>query len=235
MTSACQMLRTDVGVNEAYVRLGAPSRVVLPQAACFDGLFTVMRAASTSSPNFAAAARRLMTVLAEETIAQLPSQRVAVETCTGSFVGLKLPDASEVCCVSIVRSGDAFLECVRNVWPAVSVGKILVQRDETTARPHFFFSKLPPAVSSKHILLVDPVLATGGSAVCAIRCLVAAGVDPNKILLVCVVGVKRGIVAVLEAFPDVKIVLAALDDGLDERFRIVPGLGDFGDRFFGTE
>lgn len=148
-----------------------------------------------------------MTVLAEEAIGQLPSQRIAVETCTGSFTGLKLPDASEACVVSNVRAGDALLECVRNVWPAVSVGKILIQRDETTARPRLFYSKFPPAIAVKHVLLVDPVLATGGSAVCAVRCLVSGGVDPSKILLVCVVGVKRGIVAVLEAFPKVKIVL----------------------------
>lgn len=221
--------------NAVFQRIGGSSKLTVLDCACFRPLFSKMRAAATPSPEFASAARRLMTVLAEEAVARLPSRAETVKTPCGEYQGVVTMDASEVCAVSIMRAGDSLLESIRGIWPAVSVGKILIQRDEETALPRLFYTKLPPGIASKWVMLLDPMLATGGSAVQAIKCIVDAGVPPSRIMLVTVVVAMQGVITVLEAYPDVQIVTAALDAGLNEKAYIVPGLGDFGDRFYGTD
>mmetsp|Transcript_3525 Transcript_3525/g.8922 ORF Transcript_3525/g.8922 Transcript_3525/m.8922 type:complete len:217 (+) Transcript_3525:48-698(+) len=205
------------------------------QSSALQHLFTVIRDEDTPHPVFAEHARRLTRILAEEGIAQLPKTRRTVMTPCGEYAGVDLPDPSSVCAVSIVRAGDALLEAVRDVWPSLAVGKILIQRDEETATPDLYYCKLPPRIENKFVLLLDPMLATGGSANLAIRKLTAAGVNPNRIVFLNVVCCPEGIQAVQRAHPEVKIVTCAIDDGLDERKYIVPGLGDFGDRYFGTD
>lgn len=204
------------------------------QSRALAPLLTVMRDASTPNAAFGAHARRLMRLLAEEGIASLPASAASVTTPCGAFDGVELPDASAVCAVSIVRAGDALLEEVRAVWPAVSVGKLLIQRDEETALPRLFYAKLPAKIADKHVLLCDPMLATGGSAVMAIRLLVERGAQPSRIIFLNVLACPEGIAHVHDAFPEVAIVTCAVDARLDERKFLVPGLGDFGDRFYGT-
>jgi len=177
----------------------------------------------------------LMRILVEEGIAMLPKEPRTIATPCGEYAGEDLPDASSVCAVSIMRAGDALLEVVRTVWPAVSVGKILIQRDEETARPDLYYVKLPPRIEQKWVLLLDPMLATGGSALLAIEKLMAQGVRAERIIFLNVLTCPEGIRVVKEAHHEVKIVTCAIDDGLDERKYIIPGLGDFGDRYFGTE
>lgn len=175
-----------------------------------------------------------MRLLAEEGIASLPASAETVTTPCGTFAGTNLPDASEVCAVSIMRAGDALLEEVRAVWPAISVGKLLIQRDEETALPHLSFEKLPLQIADKHVLLCDPMLATGGSAVMAITRLVERGVRSSRIIFLNVLACPEGIAHLHHAFPDVQIVTCVIDERLNDRKYIVPGLGDFGDRFYGT-
>ena len=127
------------------------------------------------------------------------------------------------------------LGVVRDMLPSVAVGKILIQRDEATALPHLMYSKLPPDVATRPVLLLDPMLATGGSAVAACKVLVDAGVPPTNIVFVNIVCVKEGLEAIAKAYPDVKVVTGAVDPTLNEKKYIVPGLGDFGDRYFGTD
>jgi len=176
-----------------------------------------------------------MRLLAEEGIALLPKAPRTVMTPCGEYAGEDLPDASSVCAVSIVRAGDSLLEAVRAVWPAVSVGKILIQRDELTAEPHLHYSKLPKKIDHKYVLLLDPMLATGGSACTAIRVLLDEGVRAERIVFLTVLSCPEGIAAVTSAHPEVTIVTCAIDDGLNDSKFIVPGVGDFGDRFFGTD
>lgn len=205
-----------------------PSRAV-------QHLFTVLRSESTPHPVFRAHAKRLMRLLAEEGIASLPTTAKTVVTPCGSCPGEELPDASAVCAVSILRAGDALLHELLEAWPAVSAGKILIQRDERTAAPRLFYEKLPADIAGRHVLLCDPMLATGGSAAMAIGCLVARGVPPERIIFLNVVACPEGIARLHAAYPSVRVVTCAVDERLDERKYIVPGLGDFGDRFFGTE
>lgn len=206
------------------------------QSRALAPLFTVIRDASTSNATFGAHARRLMRLLAEEGVASLPASAKTVTTPCGTFAGASLPAANDVCAVSIMRAGDALLEEVRAVWPAISVGKLLIQRDEDTALPRLFYAKLPPKIleGNLHILLCDPMLATGGSAVMAIRLLVERGAQPSRIIFLNVLASPEGIAHVHDAFPDVQIVTCAVDERLNERKFIVPGLGDYGDRFYGT-
>ena len=135
-----------------------------------------------------------------------------------------------------MRSGDILMEAVRLVALGVSCGKILVQRDEEDPekRPKLFYSKLPPDVMDKQILLVDPMLATGGSAKMAIQVLIEAGVPEANITFLNVVCCPEGLNALGNSYPKVKVITAAIDPGLNEHKYIVPGLGDFGDRYYGT-
>ena len=202
-------------------------------------LFTALRDATTPRLDFAAAADRLVTLLAEEGLAHLPgvAPRTVATPC-GTYAGLAAVPAERITAVSIVRSGDILLEAVRRVAPGVSVGKVLIQRDEATAdkAPRLFYAKLPGAVRdpSQTVLLCDPMLATGGSAAMAIRELVRAGVDEARIVFLCVVACPEGIATLAAAHPRVRVVCAAVDEKLNEQRYIVPGLGDFGDRYFGT-
>merc|ERR1712232_1196387 len=152
----------------------------------------------------------------------------------GEYVGLSPPPTDQICCVDIVRSGGILLEAVRKVAPNSKTAKILIQRDEETAEPKLFYSKLPPNVKDLHVILCDPMLATGGSAAMAIGVLKEAGVTEENILFINVVACPEGLKALAEKTPGVRILTCEVDTHLNERKFIVPGLGDFGDRYYGT-
>jgi uracil phosphoribosyltransferase len=174
-----------------------------------------------------------MRILAEDALAEFPPTPITFATpCSASEEGVLGPDPTQICAVSIVRSGDALVEAVREVEPAVRVGKILIQRDEDTALPHLLYTKLPPGMDALHgVLMCDPMLATGGSALLALQVLCGTHkVDPTKIILATVVCAPEGIQTIAQHFPTVKIVTIVVDDSLNEQKYIVPGLGDFGDR-----
>lgn len=118
---------------------------------------------------------------------------------------------------------------------SVRIGKILIQRDEETALPKLFYSKLPMDVAQRYCLLLDPMLATGGSVIKAIEVLLEAGVKEENIIFINLIASPEGIRALHERYPRVQTVVAAIDEGLNERKYIVPGLGDFGCRYFGTD
>lgn len=129
------------------------------------------------------------------------------------------------------------LDVVRDVEPALRIGKILIQRDEThpDKLPKLFYSKLPPDIDSMFVLLCDPMLATGGSAIKALDVLCHDHkVDPTKIIFANMICCPEGLRALAEAYPKVKVVTACIDECLNEDKYIVPGLGDYGDRFFNT-
>ena len=179
-----------------------------------------------------------MRLLAEDALAEFPSQQVTIETPCGSYHGLTSLPPTDICAVSIVRSGDALLESVREILPGCKVGKILIQRDESHPKklPKLFYDKLPPNIADMYVILCDPMLATGGSAITALDVLVKGNhVDPTKIIFANMICAPQGIRAVSGAYPDVKIVTTVIDECLNDDKFIVPGLGDYGDRFFNTE
>eukprot|EP00946_MAST-07B_sp_MAST-7B-sp1_P000310 g310.t1 len=201
-------------------------------------LFTKIRDKTTKNVDYVRYADRLMTLLAEEGLALVHGVKgVVVQTPCGPYHGLQEVDPAKMCVVSIPRSGDILMEAVRRVSLGISVGKILCQRDESDPekKATLFYSKLPKDIKKKKVvLLVDPMLATGGSASLAIEKLVEAGVDPAKIVFLNVVSCPEGLQRLQDEWPDVKVITAAVDKELNEDKFIVPGLGDFGDRYYRT-
>lgn len=200
-------------------------------------LFTKMRDETTTSAEFVQYSQRSMRLLAEDALAEFPTLQKVIQTPCGSFTGVEGPPPTEICAVSIVRSGDALLESVRNVEPAIRVGKILIQRDEThkDKKPTLFYSKMPPGIENMHVLLCDPMLATGGSAIMAIETLISKySVNPERIIFANMICAPEGLRVLGDTYPQIKVVTAAIDEKLNEEKFIVPGLGDYGDRFFNT-
>lgn len=197
-----------------------------------------MRDVRTGQAEFATLSARLATLLVEEALASLAARsQVTVQTPCGSHTGPQMLSASDMCAVSIMRSGDLLLEPLRRLEPGISVGKLLIQRDETKKEkpPIMFYTKLPGDIASKKaVLLLDPMLATAGSASMAISELLKAGVKEERILFVNCIACPEGISTVMARYPKISVITGFVDRGMDERRYIVPGLGDFGDRALGT-
>jgi uracil phosphoribosyltransferase len=192
-------------------------------------LLAQLRSQETAPPVFRTLAKRLALTLALEAIRDLPTTEVVVRTPLEEATGRVLGD---LVAVPILRAGLGMLEAVTELFPEVAVGYIGLERDEASLEPQSYYRKLPP-VQRRHVLVLDPMLATGGSGSAATSA-VKEG-EPASIRFVCVVAAPEGIRRMEADHPDVPIFTAAIDRQLNERGYIVPGLGDFGDRLFGTE
>ena len=192
-------------------------------------LLAELRDVSTEPERFRHLARRLGTVLALEATRGLATRSVEIQTplTTTSARTLDRP----VVAVPILRAGLGLLETVTDLLPEVRVGYAGLERDEETLQPTSYYLKVPE-LRDASVLLLDPMLATGGSAAFAVGLLKEHGA--TDIQLMCVVAAPEGIKRLTTEHPDVRIVTAAIDDGLNDVGYIVPGLGDFGDRLFGT-
>lgn len=154
-------------------------------------------------------------------------------TATGHKVdGVKFQ--GKICGVSIMRAGESMEQGLRDCCRSVRIGKILIQRDEETAQPKLFYDKLPADIKDRYVFLLDPMLATGGSAMMAVDVILSRGVAQNRILFLNLIASPEGIKNFKEKYPEVIIVTGVIDQGLDEKSYIVPGLGDFGDRYYCT-
>ncbi|MGH8908282.1 MAG: uracil phosphoribosyltransferase [Egibacteraceae bacterium] len=192
-------------------------------------LLAGLRDVRTAPERFRHLARRLSTVLVLEATRDLPVQDDLVMTPLQDATARVL--ARPVVAVPILRAGLGLLEAATDLFPDVRVGYAGLERDEETLEPTSYYLKVPPLAAAS-VLLLDPMLATGGSATFAATLLKDRGADDVR--LVCVVAAPEGIARLAKAHPDVRVVTAAIDDGLNDRGFILPGLGDFGDRLFGT-
>lgn len=190
-----------------------------------------LRDVDTQPGRFRRLAERLSLFLAAEALKDLPVEAGTVETPLGPADAQRV--TGDVVVVPVLRAGLGMLDAVLRLIPWARVGHIGLRRDETTAVASRYYSRLPHNMESSFVLMVDPMLATGGSAVDAIHVLREAGARDIRIL--CIVAAPEGIATVEAAFPDVRIYTPVVDKGLNERKFIVPGLGDFGDRLYGTE
>jgi uracil phosphoribosyltransferase len=189
-----------------------------------------LRHRDTPPEAFRRLATRISMLLVAEALRGLPTRGAVVPTPLAESEGRRID--ARVVVVPVLRAGLGMLDAVLSLVPAARVGYIGLQRDETTAIASRYYSKLPDDLGASRVLVVDPMLATGGSAVAALRLLDEAGA--RDLALVCIVAAPEGIAAVERVFPGVSIFTPAVDIGLDERKYIVPGLGDFGDRLYGT-
>jgi len=192
-------------------------------------ILTRLRDASTEPAQFRALARQLTLLLAVEATRDLPVREHTVQTPLETTQGHSL--AQPIVAVPILRAGLGMLEAITELFTEVRVGYIGLERDETTAVARAYYCKLPP-IGASRVLLLDPMLATGGSAAQAIEVLLKAGAQ--DIVHICVVAAPEGVRLLNERFPQVRIVAASIDRGLNDRKFILPGLGDFGDRLYGT-
>jgi uracil phosphoribosyltransferase len=193
-------------------------------------LLAQIRSRDTAPPLFRTLSKRLALALTLEAIRDLPTTEVTVDTPLETTSGRVL---GELVAVPILRAGLGMLEAVTELFPEVAVGYIGLERDEASLRPQSYYRKLPP-VDGRHVLVLDPMLATGGSGAAATAAVKDAG-SPASIRFVCVVAAPEGLERMRRDHPDVPIYAASVDRQLDVRGYILPGLGDFGDRLFGTE
>jgi uracil phosphoribosyltransferase len=189
-----------------------------------------LRDKRTAPDDFRRAATRISVLLAAEALREVPSNVVTVETPLGPALGRSV--SPDIVVVPVLRAGLGMLDAVLTLVPHARVGHIGLQRDELTAVASRYYSRLPASLASSFVLMIDPMLATGGSAIAALQLLRDAGAA--QIRVVCIVAAPEGIETVERAHPDVKIFTPVVDRGLNERKFIVPGLGDFGDRLYGT-
>ena len=192
---------------------------------------SIMRKKETSTTEFRTLLREIAMFMGYEVTRDFPIEYEEIETPLMKMNAPKIA-GKKVVIAPILRAGLGMVDGLLSLIPAARVGHIGMYRDEETCQPVFYYYKMP-AEKDRLVIVTDPMLATGGSAIDAIRRLKEDGY--TSIRLMCLVASPQGVKAVAEAHPDVDIFLAALDEGLNERNYILPGLGDAGDRIFGTK
>ncbi len=189
-----------------------------------------LRDVRTTPERFRQLAGRVSVFLAAEALRDLPTVEATVETPLGTARGRR--SEIDVVLVPVLRAGLGMLPGMLELVPNARVGHIGLQRDERTAAASQYYAKLPPRLENSYVLMIDPMLATGGSAVAALDMLSRAGARDMR--LVCIVAAPEGITAVEKVYPKVPIFTPVVDERLNDHKFIVPGLGDFGDRLYGT-
>ncbi|WP_337553801.1 uracil phosphoribosyltransferase [Massilicoli timonensis] len=192
---------------------------------------TQMRKKETKTKDFRQNLDEIGGLMAYEITRDLPTKEVRIETPVCGCVTKELE--KDIVLVPILRAGLGMVNGICNLIPTAKVAHIGMYRDEETLQPHPYFEKYPKDMDCSIVMVVDPMLATGGSAAAAIDMVKKQGAC--DIRLICLVGAPEGVKVIEELHPDVDIYLAALDDHLNEKGYIVPGLGDAGDRIFGTK
>jgi uracil phosphoribosyltransferase len=194
-----------------------------------DALAT-LREEDTPPEEFRRTANRISLLLATEALSNTPTRDGTVRTPLGPAPARRI--GVDLVVVPVLRAGLGMLDAVLELVPQARVGHIGLQRDEITAIASRYYTKFPPELARSHVLIIDPMLATGGSAVAAIKLLRENGA--RDILMICIVAAPEGVALVEREFPDVHIYTPVIDSGLNDHKFIVPGLGDFGDRLYGT-
>ncbi|MBS4882378.1 MAG: uracil phosphoribosyltransferase [Peptoniphilus harei] len=197
-----------------------------------DHKMTILRKKETSSMEFRQLVNEISTLMGYEVTRDLETEDIEIETPIAKTVGKRI-SGKKIGIVPILRAGLGMVEGLLTIIPAARVGHIGMYRDPKTLKPVTYYSKLPKDVASRQMIIVDPMLATGGSLIEAIDELKRNGA--KNIKSINLLAAPEGLKAVEEAHPDVEIYLAALDEKLNEDKYIVPGLGDAGDRLFGTK
>jgi uracil phosphoribosyltransferase len=193
---------------------------------------TLMRDRETSTAGFRRLLREISLLLAYEVTRDLPLETRRVET---PMEAMEAPilEGKKLALVSILRAGNGLLDGVLELIPAARVGFVGLYRDEETLQPVQYYSKLPAGMSERVAIAVDPMLATGNSSAAAVELIKQAGATDIRFL--CLLAAPEGVARMQAAHPDVPVITAALDRGLNEKGYILPGLGDAGDRMFGTK
>jgi uracil phosphoribosyltransferase len=193
---------------------------------------TLMRSKDTSTSKFRTLLREISTLLAYEVCRDFPTTMIEVETPIGKTMAPVL-DGKKLVLISILRAGNGLLDGMLDLIPSARVGHIGLYRDHKTLEPVEYYFKVPDSMAERDAIIVDPMLATGNSAAAAVERIKKTG--PRSIKFVCLLTVPEGLRVFHAAHPDVPVYTAAIDERLNDKSYIVPGLGDAGDRMFGTK
>ena len=192
---------------------------------------TILRRKETCTKDFRETLAEIAALMAYEITRDLPLKDITIETPLGKCDTQEL--AMDVVLVPVLRAGLGMVDDISNLIPTARVGHIGMYRDHVTLEPMTYYSKFPDNLPDAIVMVLDPMLATGGSSTAAIRVLKDHGAKSIK--LVCVIGAPEGVERIMKDHPDVQIYLAGIDEKLNDNGYIVPGLGDAGDRLFGTK
>ncbi|MBP2019767.1 uracil phosphoribosyltransferase [Symbiobacterium terraclitae] len=208
------------------------SRVVVIDHPLIQHKLSIIRDKDTGPKEFRELVNEVAMLMAYEVTRDLPTEEVEVETPVARARCRRLA-GEKIGLIPILRAGLGMVQGILNLYPTARVGHIGLYRDPGTLQPVEYYCKLPSDLSERELIVVDPMLATGGSVVAALDLIKRRG--GVKIKLLCLIAAPEGVKAVQETHPDVDIYIAALDERLNEHAYIVPGLGDAGDRLFGTK
>ncbi len=196
-------------------------------------LMTKLRDKNSSQAQFRDAANKLIELLVYKVIDCLSTTEVEIDSPVAHCQGEILEGSVEF--VSVMRSGDALLHVFSKHFPLTAINKVLVQRNEETAQPIFKYKKFSPTITHANtVIITEPMIATGGSLTMVIELLKKEGVKEENIVIASICAAPEGLIHLNKHFPKVRVVVTVIDDCLNEHFYISPGIGDFGDRYFGT-
>ncbi|XP_044737566.1 uridine-cytidine kinase-like 1 isoform X1 [Chrysoperla carnea] len=222
----------------AHSYIGQPmpeNLLLLPTTPQIRGLHTFIRNRETSRDEFIFYSKRLIRLVIEYTLSLLPFQNVTVDTPQGVLYQGKRGASNKVCGVSILRAGETMEQAVCDVCKDIRIGKILIQTNLITGEPELYYLRLPKDIKDYKVILMDATVATGAAAMMAIRVLLDHDVAESNIYIVSLLMAESGVHSIAYAFPKVQIVTTAVDPEINEKFYVLPGIGNFGDRYFGTE
>lgn len=192
---------------------------------------TRMRKIQTESTKFRDNLKEITQLMAYEVTKNLELDRIEIETPITKMLGYKLKE--KIVLIPILRAGLGMVDGLKELIPTASIGHIGIYRDEETAQPKEYYCKMPANLKNGNAIILDPMLATGGSASKAIE--IIKKYQPKSISFICLVAAPEGLKEIQSKHPDINIYVAALDEKLNDKYYIVPGLGDAGDRIFGTK
>ena len=208
------------------------SKTVILDHPLIQHKITLLRDEKTGTRDFRILVEEIAMLMGYEAMRDLPTELVEVKTPIATAMEPMLA-GKKLAVVPILRAGLGMVDGILALVPSAKVGHIGLYRDEVTHEPHEYFCKLPGGIDERLVILPDPMLATGGSAIQAVDFIKAKGCKNIKFM--CIIAAPEGLNALKEAHPDIDIYVGSLDDHLNEAAYIVPGLGDAGDRIFGTK
>ncbi|THU72935.1 hypothetical protein C4D60_Mb04t17460 [Musa balbisiana] len=210
-----------------------PNLSVIQSTFQIRGMHTLIRDAKTTTHDFIFYSDRLIRLVVEHGLGHLPFKEKQVITPTGSvYTGVEF--CKRLCGISIIRSGESMENALRACCKGIKIGKILIHREGDNGQ-QLIYHNLPKDIADRNVLLLDPILGTGNSAVQAVSLLLQNGVQESNIIFLNLISAPQGVHVVCKRFPRIKIVTSEIEFGLNEDFRVVPGMGEFGDRYFGTD
>ena len=231
--SKCQLAYPQVGNNgNGSGTAKLPNTLkLLPSTPQIKGLHTYVRNKDTSRDEFIFYSKRLIRLVIEYSLSLLPFEAVSVATPQGMDYEGRRCSVKKICGVSILRAGETMEQALSDVCKDIRIGKILIQTNWESGEPELYYLRLPKDIKDYQVILMDATVATGAAAMMAIRVLLDHDVPETNINLVSLLMAESGVHTIAYAFPGVKIVTSAVDPEINDKFHVMPGIGNFGDRW----